>query len=179
MFSQEEYLKALRFAAKAHKDQKTPYGLPYLTHVASVAMEVIHASIESKLDDDKANKAISCALLHDVLEDTSFTFDDIFDEFGLDIAEGVEALSKNSDLPKKEQMQDSLNRILEQPYEIQLVKLADRITNLQKPSEHWDNEKKKAYLKEAKFILSCLKNSNLYLSARLEKKIEDYNQYID
>ncbi|AXH10162.1 phosphohydrolase [Malaciobacter halophilus] len=179
MFSQEEYLKALRFAAKAHKEQKTPYGLPYLTHVTSVAMEVIHASIESKLDDDKANKAISCALLHDVLEDTDMTFDDIFNEFGLDIAEGVEALSKYESLPKKQQMQDSLNRILEQPYEIQLVKLADRITNLQKPPKDWDNEKKKAYLKEAKFILSCLKNSNLYLSARLEKKIEDYNQYID
>lgn len=179
MFSQEEYLKALRFAAKAHKEQKTPYGLPYLTHVTSVAMEVIHASIESKLDDDKANKAISCALLHDVLEDTDMTFDDIFNEFGLDIAEGVEALSKDENLPKKQQMQDSLNRILEQPYEIQLVKLADRITNLQKPPKDWDNEKKKAYLKEAKFILSCLKNSNLYLSARLEKKIEDYNQYID
>lgn len=179
MFSQEEYLKALRFVAKAHKEQKTPYGLPYLTHVTSVAMEVIHASIESKLDDDKANKAISCALLHDVLEDTDMTFDDIFNEFGLDIAEGVEALSKDENLPKKQQMQDSLNRILEQPYEIQLVKLADRITNLQKPPNDWDNEKKKAYLKEAKFILSCLKNSNLYLSARLEKKIEDYNQYID
>lgn len=179
MFSQEEYLKALRFAAKAHKEQKTPYGLPYLTHVTSVAMEVIHASIESKLDADKANKAISCALLHDVLEDTDMTFDDIFNEFGLDIAEGVEALSKDESLPKKQQMQDSLNRILEQPYEIQLVKLADRITNLQKPPKDWDNEKKKAYLKEAKFILSCLKNSNLYLSARLEKKIEDYNQYID
>ncbi|RXJ87346.1 HD domain-containing protein [Arcobacter sp. CECT 8985] len=179
MFSQENYLKALNFAAVAHGEQKTPKDLPYLTHLCSVAMEVIHATVESNMSDEKADLAITCALLHDVIEDTSFTFDDIFDNFGLEVAEGVDALSKDKKLPKKQQMQDSLNRILEQPYEIQLVKLADRITNLQEPPKHWDNEKKNDYLKEAKIILSCLKNSNLYLSARLEKKIEEYNQYLD
>ncbi|RXJ96154.1 phosphohydrolase [Malaciobacter molluscorum] len=179
MFSQEKYLKALNFAAKAHGEQKTPKDLPYLSHICAVAMEVIHATIESNMPDEKADLAITCALLHDIIEDTSFTFDDIFDKFGLEVAEGVDALSKNKNLPKKEQMQDSLNRILEQPYEIQLVKLADRITNLQEPPKHWDNEKKNSYLKEAKFILSCLKNSNLYLSSRLEKKIEEYTSFLD
>ncbi len=57
-------------------------------------MEVIHASIESKMDDAKADLAITVALLHDIIEDTKITYDDIYSEFGIDIAEGVDALSK-------------------------------------------------------------------------------------
>ncbi len=178
MFSQENYLKALIFTAKAHGEQKTPKQLPYLTHLCSVAMEVIYATIESKMNEKQSNLAITCALLHDVLEDTNTTFDELFDNFGLEVAEAVESLSKNKQLPKNKQMEDSLNRILTQPYEVQMVKLADRITNLQEQPIYWDNEKKKSYLKEAKLILSCLKNSNLYLSVRLEKKIENFSKYI-
>lgn len=179
MFDQEKYLKALHFAAKAHGEQKTPYGLPYLTHVTAVAMEVIHAiSQEEKLEEKKADNAITCALLHDIIEDTQYTYDDIFDEFGLEVAEGVEALSKDKNLPKKEQMSDSLNKLLAQPYEIQMIKLADRITNMQKPPEHWENDKIYAYFQEAKLILSCLKNSNMHLSKRLEEKINNYRVFI-
>lgn len=178
MFSQEKYLKALNFAAIAHGDQKTPNNLPYVIHLTNVAMEVIHASIESKMDDEKSDLAITVALLHDIIEDTKITYDDIYLEFGIDIAEGVDALSKDKTLSKKEQMEDSINNLLAQPYEIQMVKLADRITNMQKPPKTWDNEKIYNYHKEAKFILSCLKNSNAFLSQRLESKISEYRVYI-
>ena len=75
-------------------------------------------------------------------------------------------------------MKDSLERLLAQPYEIQMVKLADRITNLGIPPKHWDSEKMKKYQEEASLILSCLKNSNVYLAKRLEEKIEEYKKYI-
>ncbi len=75
-------------------------------------------------------------------------------------------------------MADSINKLLTQSYEIQMVKLADRITNMQKPPESWDSLKILNYHKEAKFILSCLKNSNLHLSKRLEEKINNYVVYI-
>lgn len=179
MFSQENYLKALNFAASYHKEQKTPKGLPYVTHLTSVTMEIIHAIDASKLETTKADLAISVALLHDVLEDTDCTYDRLFSKFGENIANGVDALTKDKTLDsKKLQMQDSIERILTQPYEIQIVKLADRITNLQSPPASWDNEKIVAYQKESKFILSCLRNANIYLSKRLEDKIEEYNQYI-
>ncbi|XPV69727.1 MAG: HD domain-containing protein [Halarcobacter sp.] len=178
MFSQDKYLKALNFAALAHGEQKTPYGLPYLAHITLVAMEVIHACEEGNIELEKANKAISIALLHDTIEDTSITYDDIFNEFGLEIAEGVEALTKDKNLPKKQQIADSVNRLLSQPYEVQMVKLADRISNMQKPPQSWDNQKILNYQKDAKFILSCLKNSNMYLSKRLEEKISNYIVYM-
>jgi len=180
MFSQEVYLKALNYASKAHGDQKTPKGFPYLNHITSVAMEVIHACEKSSLDEEKANLAIVCALLHDTIEDTNITYDNLYVDFNDEVAEGVEALTKDKTLgSKQEQMKDSIEKLLVQPYEVQMVKLADRITNLSTPPKHWNNDKKKAYLKEASFILSCLKNSNIYLSTRLEEKIEDYKKYID
>ena len=100
-------------------------------------------------------------------------------KFGEKVANGVEALTKDKTMAsKQEQMKDSIERLLTQPYEVQMVKLADRITNLGIPPKYWDNEKIKKYQKEAGFILSCLCNSNIYLSKRLKEKIENYNNYI-
>ncbi len=179
MFSQENYIQILEFATNAHGEQKTPKGYPYIAHITCVAMEVINACIKSKLDEKKADLAISCALLHDIIEDTNITYDELYVKFGEDIANGVEALTKDKSLTsKQEQMRDSIEKLLTQPYEIQMVKLADRITNLGIPPKHWDNEKIKAYQKEASFILSCLGNSNIYLANRLKEKIEDYNKFI-
>lgn len=142
-------------------------------------MEVINACEKSNLDEEKANIAISCALLHDVIEDANITYDELYMKFGEKVANGVEALTKDKTLAsKQEQMKDSIERLLTQPYEVQMVKLADRITNLGVPPKHWDNEKIKKYQKEASFIFSCLKNSNIYLAKRLEEKIENYNSYI-
>ncbi len=179
MFSQENYIEVLNFAAIAHGEQKTPKGLPYLAHITCVAMEVINACEKSKFDEEKTNIAISCALLHDVIEDANITYDELYVKFGEKVANGVEALTKDKTLAsKQEQMKDSIERLLAQPYEVQMVKLADRITNLGIPPKHWDNEKIKKYQKEAGFILSCLGNSNIYLARRLKEKIENYNNYI-
>ncbi len=179
MFSQENYIEVLNFAALAHGEQKTPKGLPYIAHITCVAMEVINACEKSQLEQNKTDLAISCALLHDVIEDTNITYDEIYVKFGDKIANGVEALTKDkTKSTKQEQMKDSLERLLAQPYEIQMVKLADRITNLGIPPKHWDSEKMKKYQEEASLILSCLKNSNVYLAKRLEEKIEEYKKYI-
>ena len=179
MFSQENYIEVLNFAAFAHGEQKTPKGLPYLAHITCVAMEVINACEKSQLEQSKTDLAISCALLHDVIEDANITYDELYTKFGEKIANGVEALTKDKTLAsKQEQMKDSIERLLAQPYEVQMVKLADRITNLGIPPKHWDNEKIKKYQKEAGFILSCLGNSNIYLAKRLKEKIEDYNNYV-
>ncbi len=179
MFNQENYIEVLNFAAIAHGEQKTPKDLPYIAHITCVAMEVINACEKSSLDEEKANLAISCALLHDVIEDANITYDELYMKFGEKVANGVEALTKDKTMAsKQEQMKDSIERLLTQPYEIQMVKLADRITNLGIPPKHWDNDKIKKYQKEAGLILSCLGNSNIYLSKRLEEKIENYNNYI-
>ena len=71
-------------------------------------------------------------------------------------------------------MRDSLERIAAQPREIAMVKLADRITNLEPAPPHWTSEKKRAYREEAKQILEALRGRCASLEARLAKKITEY-----
>ncbi len=175
MFSQDEYLKVLDYAVSAHKEEKDNKNNVDIVHVTSVAMEIINACEKSKLDEEKANLAISCALLHNIIDDTKKSYDDLYVDFSDSIANGVEALSINKSLDtKQEQLRNSIEMLLEQPYEVQMVKLADIIINISTANMFKNNNDKKAYIKEASFILSCLKNSNIYLSNRLEEKIQTY-----
>jgi len=174
---QTDYQNAINYAAERHKDQKVPgTQSSYLVHLTTVAMETMIAGENTAYFD--RGFAVQVALLHDLLEDTSTTFSEIQAEFGLKIADAVLALSKNTALESEEQIPDSLERIKLQSKEVWAVKLADRISNMQKPPVHWDQFKIIAYQKMARVILSTLKGGNAYLEKRLEEKILDYNQYI-
>lgn len=172
-WTQEAYVAALNFASDRHRGQLVPgTSRPYDTHLAKVAIEVI-AALHHHPEAD-GNLAVQCALLHDAIEDTDATFDQIQQQFGRAVANGVLALTKNADLPKAQQMPDSLRRILEQPREIAMVKMADRITNLAPPPSHWTAEKCRAYQSEATEILLALGMASSFLSERLQQKIDSY-----
>ena len=175
---QEHYIKAYRFAAQAHNGQTVPdTDIPYIMHLSLVSMEVI-ASCAAEPGRD-AELAVQCALLHDVIEDTATTSEQVLSAFGPSVAAGVLALTKNENLPTKpEQMADSLCRIREQPHDVWLVKLADRITNLQPPPSYWTVEKIRKYQTEAVTILDALGDASDYLAKRLRGKIAVYDQYL-
>ncbi|MDD2652221.1 MAG: HD domain-containing protein [Sulfurimonas sp.] len=175
LFSVESFKKHLAIALKAHGEQKTPHGLPYSFHIISVATEVVNSLPAENISSFEADIAIACALLHDVLEDTTYP---LLDE-NLDpiIVEGVKALTKNSTLSKEEQMGDSIARLQKLPRYIQMVKLADRITNLGVPPSHWSKEKMQKYQEEARVIHRELQSPNGVLRYKLEKIISGYNQY--
>lgn len=175
MWSQELYLKAWNFAADAHGGQLVPgSSRPYLNHVGSVAMEVL-AALTLRPNLERPNLAMQCAILHDVAEDTDCTIADIMAAFGAEVAAGVSALTKRSTLASKaEKMADSLRRLKTQPPEVQMVKLADRITNLQAPPPHWSAEKVTAYRTEAQVIHEALGYACPVLSERLLDKISAY-----
>ncbi|WP_372753133.1 HD domain-containing protein [Labilibaculum sp.] len=175
---QDKYQEAIEFAGEKHKNQIMPgTNSNYLLHISNVAMEVLIAYKERQ--DFDINLAIQLAILHDTIEDTDTEFDELKDKFGEKVAIGVLALTKNENLPSKlEQMKDSLKRINKLTKEVGIVKLADRITNLQEPPYYWTNEKKISYSKEAEIINQTLKNKNDYLSKRLEAKIIDYGKYV-
>jgi guanosine-3',5'-bis(diphosphate) 3'-pyrophosphohydrolase len=173
------YQEAIKFAALKHmqKRQKVPgTKLPYLVHVCNVAMEILVAA--SHTPDFDPDFAVQVGLLHDTIEDTSTTFEEISDKFGLDVANGVLALTKNEMLPKEQQIPDSLARIKKLRKEVWAVKLADRITNLQPPPANWSRQKRTKYLEDARLILEEMKNGNAYLADRLRSEIEKYKQYL-
>lgn len=175
MFTPDRYVAALRFAAGRHGAQKVPGSeLPYVVHITSVAAEVIAVGL--------GDLAVTCALLHDVIEDTAKTEDEqtavgseIASIFGPDVAAGVWALTKNKHLPDQaDQMADSLRRIQAQPHDVWAVKLADRITNLAPPPAHWSRAKCEAYRAEAIAIADALGAAHAGLHARIRMKIDAY-----
>tara|TARA_B110001450_G_scaffold26206_1_gene23058 strand:+ start:824 stop:1360 length:537 start_codon:yes stop_codon:yes gene_type:complete len=170
------YQETIAFAALKHGNQKMPIGLPYVVHLSNVAMEVFMA--HKKEPNFNIDLAIQLALLHDVLEDTPLSFKELEDTFGNIVATGVLALTKNASLDKKDQMQDSLARIAEQDKEVAIVKLCDRITNLQKPPVKWDKEKIKKYHLQAVVIAETLQGKNAYLDKRLQEKIKAFIVFI-
>ena len=176
MFDPDLYLKALQFAAVAHGAQKVPGSeMPYLVHVCTVAAEVI-AALEAEAGKDGA-LAVPCALLHDVVEDTTTVLDHIESVFGERVAAGVDALSKRPALRKEDQMADSLARIQSQPREIWMIKLADRLTNLQTPPSHWTGAKCYKYRLEAELILTTLGDASPFLAARFAQRLTDYERH--
>lgn len=177
MYTPERYSEALRFAAERHHGQTFPdTELPYLIHVVEVTAEVIAALPATPGID--ADLAVQCALLHDTLEDTSATYDEVKERFGVAVADGVLALSKNEKLPKAEQMPDSLRRIQAQPPSVWIVKLADRTANLRGPRPAWSMEKRRAYRDEGIVIADTLGAASAFLEGRLRARIAAYVAYL-
>ena len=181
IWSIDELQEAWQMATKLHDGQK--YGgqqqgeqIEYLNHIGSVVFEILSAvNADQGMD---AELAIKCAILHDTVEDTAFSYERVKSKYGEKVADGVLALTKNNQIDGAEnKMLDSLARIKKQPKEVWAVKMADRICNLQGPPFYWTNEKKQAYWEEARVILHELKEGNRYLAERLERKIQEYRKF--
>ena len=174
-WSPDVYVKAYEFAAERHNGQMVPGStLPYITHVSLVSVELLHA-IE---DCDDPDFAVQTALLHDVLEDTETAYDELVSRFGVQVADAVLALTKDRNLPKSEQMADSIARVKRQPRDIWIVKMADRIVNLRQPPVTWTTEKKHSYLASSTMIHEELRSASDALGERLAGKIREYRAYV-
>ena len=82
--------------------------------------------------------------------------------------------SKDTGLPKDRQLKDSLERIKQQSREVRMVKMADRIINLQPAPAYWTTDKKEQYREDAKMILNELQEADTFLAERLQSKINSY-----
>jgi GTP pyrophosphokinase len=129
--------KAFRFAEQRHAGQKRKSGDPYLVHPLQVAR--ILAAMQMDLT------CIETGLLHDVVEDTSATLDEIRKEFGADVAhcvDGVTKLAKLKMYSREERQSESVRKMLlamVSDIRVIIVKLADRLHNM-RTLEHMSSE---------------------------------------
>ena len=121
-------ISAYEFAAKAHEGQTRSSGKPYIIHPLAVA----YTLLELGMDTD----TICAALLHDVVEDTDATLDDLKKRFGQDVALLVDGVTKLSKIPtstKEEQQAENIRKILlamSQDIRVMIIKLSDRLHNM-------------------------------------------------
>ena len=145
--------RAYVYAMKAHGQQKRASGDPYFSH----PLEVASILTSLKLDDD----TIATALLHDTIEDTQTTKDEIERLFGPNIASLVDGLTKIEKLnlvSKKTQQAENFRKLLiaiSSDVRVLLVKLADRLHNM-RTLEHMRPEKRRLIAQETMDIYAPL-----------------------
>ncbi len=167
---QDLYYSLSDYAAHCHRNQQMPHApISYMVHVDNVAMEVMEA--HHAMNNFDIDYALKVAFLHDVLEDTDTTYQTLREDYGQQVADGVLALSRNPELPRNEQINDCLERILRQPYEVWVVKMADRIVNLHNRPGYRTREQTDEYKVESVKILETLSVANHYLANRLSRMI--------
>jgi len=167
--------RAYIYSAKAHKDQVRASGEPYLIHPLSVA------GILADMKMDVAT--VSTGLLHDVVEDTLASTDDIRRVFGEDVANLVEGVTKISNLGKKSkeeaQAENLRKMILAMTSDIRvvLVKLADRLHNM-RTLEYLKPEKRKRIARETLEVYAPIAH-RLGMS-KVRSELEDLSfQYLE
>ena len=120
--------RAYRFSEKAHAGQTRRNGDPYVTHCVEVAKILADLQLDSV--------TVASGLIHDVVEDTAFSVEDVEREFGREIAQIVDGLTKIGHLPmlsREERQVESYRKLLlsvAKDARVILVKLADRLHNM-------------------------------------------------
>ena len=120
---------AFEFAAEAHKDQKRKSGEPYIIHPLAVAQIVAE---ELRLDSE----SIEAALLHDVIEDTAATHEQVSKLFSptiADLVEGVSKLTRIQYATKEDEQMENLRKMLiamSKDIRVILIKISDRLHNM-------------------------------------------------
>ncbi len=166
---------AYRFAKAAHKEQKRKSGEPNIAHPVSIA----HIAAELEMDV----VGISAALLHDVIEDTPFTFDDIKNFFGIGVAEIVDGVTKLRKLhynTREEQQVENLRKMflaMAKDIRVVIIKLIDRLHNM-RTLKYMRPDKQLAISKETLDVYAPLAH-RLGMS-KIKSELEDLSlKYLD
>ena len=120
--------RAYRLAKEAHKDQKRLSGQPYLIHPVAVAYILVELGMDSE--------SVAAGLLHDVVEDTPVELSQIRKQFGAEIANLIDGVTKLGRIPyssREEQQAENIRKMLiamSEDIRVIIIKLADRLHNM-------------------------------------------------
>ena len=160
---------AIAFAADKHRRQrrKDAEASPYINHPIALARVL---TVEAGLTDPIL---LSAAVLHDTIEDTETTFDELRERFGATVASTVLEVSDDKALPKEERKRLQIEHAAGISRRAKLVKLADKICNVRdvasSPPHGWPLERRREYFEWAKAVVDRMRGTQ----RKLEKLFDE------
>jgi len=162
-------LEAVAFAAEKHRDQrrKGADAPPYINHPIEVARLI--ASVGGVSDID----VLRAAVLHDTIEDTETTGDELEARFGPRVRGLVEEVTDDKRLPKQERKNRQVAHAREISPGAKLIKLGDKISNVVDITDHppagWPLERRREYLDWTEAVIAGVRGTNAPLEGRYDQ----------
>jgi guanosine-3',5'-bis(diphosphate) 3'-pyrophosphohydrolase len=170
-------LKALSFAADKHRFQKRKdaAGTPYINHPINVALMLMEVGKETDAD------LLVAAMLHDTIEDTETSPEEIRALFGQEVLDIVLEVTDDKSLPKEERKKLQVTHASHKSAAAKKLKLADKICNiadiLHHPPSGWSTERKLQYLSWAGEVLVGLKDANPLLENHMKEMLRKGKEF--
>jgi guanosine-3',5'-bis(diphosphate) 3'-pyrophosphohydrolase len=166
-------LRALEFAARKHRDQRSKgeEASPYINHSISVAL--LLAEIGGVTDTD----ILAAAILHDTLEDTDTTVEELEAPFGVRIRKLVEEVTDDKTFPKYARKRRQIDHAEHLSANAVLLKLGDKIANVVDvthfPPASWSIDRRREYLDSAEAVVSNCPRVNAVLEQHFAQALEE------
>lgn len=166
-------LKALHFAADKHRDhrRKDVGASPYINHLIEVAELLTRVGGVTDLI------TLQGAILHDTIEDTTTTPEELEAAFGPEVRRVVEEVTDDTKLPKADRKRLQIEHAPHLSREAQLVKLADKISNVRSvtetPPAQWSLQRRQEYLDWADQVVSGVRGCNAALESFYDKTVAE------
>jgi len=166
-----ELLAALEFAAAKHRDQrrKDAAASPYINHPLAVVNLLWAHGVRHRVP-------LLAAVLHDTIEDTATTRDELVERFGEAVADCVAEVTDDKSLPKDRRKQLQIEHAPHLSTHAKLVKLADKICNVRdltdSPPANWPDERRAQYFVWAKAVVAGLRGTNAGLEHAFDAEHE-------
>jgi guanosine-3',5'-bis(diphosphate) 3'-pyrophosphohydrolase len=167
-----DLLKAIAFAAHKHSRQrrKDAAASPYINHPIAVA--TVLAS-EGEVSDEAI---LLAAALHDTVEDTQTTFEELEEHFGLEVAGLVRELTDDKSLEKGERKRLQIEHARESSIRAKQLKIADKICNIRditvSPPANWSLERRSDYLGWSEKVVAGCRHVNTKLDQVFDQAIK-------
>jgi len=165
---EEAILKATNFAALRHRNQrrKDSTKTPYINHPIGVAYSIVH---EGGIKDVEI---IQAALLHDTVEDTATTLEEIEEQFGKNVRSIVAEVTDDKSLPKQKRKMLQVEKAAHKSYGAKIVKYADKLYNLRDllrdPPDFWDILTIQGYFVWSKKVVTGLRGTHPVFDSLLD-----------
>jgi len=171
--------EAIIFAARKHQGQvrKDQRASPYITHPIAVAKVIIEIGRVSDI------LTLTAAILHDTLEDTDTSEEEIKEVFGEEILEIVLEVTDDKTLEKMERKRRQVAHAADLSQAAKLIKLGDKLINcqdiLQSPPENWTLERRRNYIQWAADVVSEIRGTNAALEAAFDQMLHEAENKLD